>query len=393
MDTARLLDHYRISIADDKISVQILARLLKDGTQTQDDLSLELQVSLPILLEKLKNLYRANYVFVLSNSYWGITDLAKNFLSRLGLTEAVSEFLIGQQDLDTEDIGFLAHCVSEYQSNYRQILRRLFLIQSASFISDKVPDQPKSREFFKRLLYAIVIGLDENAINLGADDYCAKILRSWNRTKTAETKVSAGKHGATTSHFIELCHNALSDVRESNHFIIYGSRSSGKSSLIDAITYTRYLSFASSGISDESLQIALKDNTSTVIFLINSFDRSVSEASVEFLKRFSYFSQEQEDQRRNKTANEVFRGQFLQVLKEQENFSFKAGIQATLDLQDLKQPVSSSTEDITRLVTAIRVARQGIENQKSDPVTKSAMKRLLDEINSLQKAIRSWLVN
>jgi hypothetical protein len=283
MNTTYLLNHYRTTIVDDKLAIQILARLYKDGPKTEEELRSILNPSERHLDQKLTQMYRANFIQIITPERWAITDLSEEVLVHLGITQVAAKSLLAAQDIPESDLVFLNACIeSKEDSDLHWSIQQTALLKSISNIVHVLRDRFSEADADRmRLTYAIIVGLDPDIQRLGEQDYCRVIL-----DKQRESHTDLPKYLEIERYFVK-CAQAVKDVQSSNQLLLHGglSHTSHKQTAY-SLTWARVLNALLTDVGDDGLQLACrsrKDAPYKVWKSLSSWLSNVEEISLDFL--------------------------------------------------------------------------------------------------------------
>lgn len=218
MDIKFFLDNYRKSLLTDPQALRILSHMYRDGPIAEDSLSSLLGEGDQSVSAKLTELYRAGLVRLTSNDGWYTTKFAEDVLSRLNISAPVSKHLLWQCDLPETDTHFLNACINvSAEADPVTAKNRVNLLKSARFVLNTTyPQYSAEIDTRRRLLYAVVVGLDPDSQRLGGRNYCNAVMEMSqlaNRDRNAKWLLSGLE---------AKCETALHDVWKSNELLLFG---------------------------------------------------------------------------------------------------------------------------------------------------------------------------
>lgn len=297
MSTIYFLDHYRESLVDDKLAIEILARLYRDGPKTEVELKPFLTSTENELKRKLTKLFRANFIHLLPFDRWANTNLSEEILAYLGISQIATKSLLADQDLPQPDLFFLNSCIEiKSDLNTRWSKQQTALLQNLSLITELLKNRLNSEEVDrKRIIYAIIVGLDPDIHLLGEQAYCDFVF---DRQKETKSKVLPNLETKWKKKFVFNCSRAIKDVHSSNKLLFYGGTDSEAETWeIFSIAWTRVLNTLMTEISDDGLQSVSRvteDAPSKIWRSLHSWFSDVEDLSLNFLKTSGKLTHESE---------------------------------------------------------------------------------------------------
>lgn len=187
MDAVQILDRYRTSLASDREGLLILARLLRLGSLTEQELVRHTRIPHHLLSLKMNELFRAQLACMVAGGRWTTTDLAEETLSRLGIASVVARSVLVDQELSEIDRSFLEACLEarshkdgrwpRYQTT---LLRSLEALREKRLQGKWSPEKDRGE-----MSFSIVVGLDSDVQQLGGPQYCGSIL-DWHRERESD---------------------------------------------------------------------------------------------------------------------------------------------------------------------------------------------------------------
>lgn len=262
MQTTRILDNYRLSIADDKLATVLLAWLMQAGARTEDDIVGDLKLSRSDAKKKIDQLYRASYIENAPSQKWRTTHFGREVLTLLGITSGVTEFLISQFDIPKADTAFLTFYSTLFYGATKTDDRIVSRLKCARDIAEANESYFFKTKSLTKFLYAIIVGQSRAASILDTKALCTDL-----RNQLSDTSINTFHFSADAVNWAiakRYCDQARLDVQRSNLHILHGSKGSGNSSLFTKLlTESRVLSALTTGELDDQLSFLhfSKENT------------------------------------------------------------------------------------------------------------------------------------
>jgi hypothetical protein len=269
MDTVKLLDHYRTAATKDPLTFQLLAHVFHQGRCSEAEMA-SIGVPTAQVRQRLTVLFRSNLVRRDTESLWTTTELANLLLARAGLAESSIGWFIDAWGVPKNERVFVKSCLwSREEDDPQVILQQQSLIRSLWQVRARVTESEARTGDLQRALYAALIGLDARAESLGHRVYCDNVI-----SRTPGLKAPSD---SARVRLYDLAKVALQDMRASNHVVIVGRKGAGKSAL--ALTWSRLLSAASSGLADKGLGCLAPDSLSAAWENLNEWKPDLNEQS------------------------------------------------------------------------------------------------------------------
>jgi hypothetical protein len=378
MDTTFLLNHYRLSIVDDSLAVQLLSRLYRDGPQTETELSRDLNTADKELREELTKLYRANFVRIITPEKWGVTELSEDVLTRLGIGQAASKSLLAAQRLPRPDLIFLNACIEAKENDYRLSRQQMALLKSLSNVVSVLQSKKGQRETdTTRLVYAMIVGLDPDVQRLGEKDYCRLVVERHDELKHLERGWRA------------KCLQATKDVHSSNHFFLYGAPPEQADwHLTCSLTWSRLLSTFLTENGDDGLRtafLAKKEMASQVWNPLRLWLSDIDERSFQFLTSTGKLKRQPDSDKAgepDESKRVLLDMMLLQILMRsmRERYEEEFGVERFL--LDPKQELSDSHQ-LLSMMRMLSLFKSELEAGRYRSVIASERERLCELLNSL----------
>lgn len=282
MNIVKLLDHYRVTLADDRESTLTLACLAKEGAQPETAIFKLINLPVQQARAKLGQLYRANYVRLVGGDRWNITELGGRLLAGLGVLEAVHQHQISEQPFENAHRAFLSSCVSSERDDGLGDETRTSLLKSAVYLAKHYKTVATGSESLQRVFYALLVGLDQRAAGLGPANFCNS-MRSY--IHGHETNLDDSPD--LWKNVLVSCKRAFRDARSSNAAILEGKVALREANEVTKlVTWSRVLNTVASGRPDSVLAQVWRANPGRAELFFNdmsSVDPSFVEVSWKFL--------------------------------------------------------------------------------------------------------------
>ena len=261
METTRILDHYRINLINDQVSIKVLAYLYRDGSKTEKELIDQLKDSDEELKDAIGKLYRANFIRITTPMRWACTEFAEIPLSKFGIVQISINSLLASAKIPSKHYYFLKSCLdiqAEYDEDrlrgYNSLIRSLLLV-------NRLEGELKISQNRKiELLYSIIVGLDPESHRLGANAYY-NVIANWHKAKQTDFWFRIADNYLENKKIYEnLCKKGIEDVTKSDSVLIGELKFSPKNRTALLLTYTRLLGALLGKRADSGLAFAYRMN-------------------------------------------------------------------------------------------------------------------------------------
>lgn len=241
MATTRILDHYRVSVINDKQLFYVLALIYKSGYASEKDLEAKTNLQPRELKLALTKLYRANLIRVVLTDAWAVTSFAEEMLSLLGISEAASKSFVSEQDLPQSDKVFLHACLAGSSSGNYMWSRDVSSVLRATKVAFEIASEsdPIDSDERVRTLYALVIGMNPCANSVDIKTYCNKIAQWYINNHSDAAPFLLSKKSKLKDSILRRCINGVSDFKSSNQLLLTGEEGAGKIAFL--ITLARFI--------------------------------------------------------------------------------------------------------------------------------------------------------
>jgi hypothetical protein len=177
MDTVDILNHYRFPLMNSQDSIQLLARLLRDGPQQASHLAMTLKYEVVEVNRLLTALYRAALVEQRQVDLWAITNLGESLLEGLRIHDLASIDLAQGLANKPSDQFFIRKWI-ERPSDLKDSRTCLSLLRYLNQVQ-QLPHSTslEHQQDTTSLLYAILIAADPWAQQTGIENI-AEVIRA-----------------------------------------------------------------------------------------------------------------------------------------------------------------------------------------------------------------------
>ncbi len=254
METIDILNHYRIPLVSSSDSIQLLARLLRDGPQTVSDLSTNLAYETKKTNRLLNALYRAGFVEQRGSECWATSALAETVLDGLQLTDVAADDL-AQGFAGTPSDKFFIRLWMERPSHVKDSRTCLALLRSLEQVQKfQARDSFGLRKNQATLLYAIFITADRWAHETGVEN-AVEMIRKALQTRMLTSGTESEKEVNADSVAAEW-QTAMRTYLDSNLLLLYMPKEppSSTSNVTVQLTWMRALDAALGGTADQGLR-------------------------------------------------------------------------------------------------------------------------------------------
>ena len=245
METARLLDSYRLALTRDPAAVLILALIHRDGPQTDTAIAKAVGRERHTVRKTLTDLFRASLVTILDDGRYANAELAEQVLASLGVTDIAAKDTVASSELPEPDKTFL---LAYFVDRDREPAEwRRYISAAVRCTSDIIDDAELPSDEATRLWYAVLSGLDPASHELGPETSCRRIF----------AHADLNTHNVTVDfrHFAHHCDMAWRDRLASNTFMTTGEQkgSSDEALITLAVTFIRLFAAATAQYADDGV--------------------------------------------------------------------------------------------------------------------------------------------
>lgn len=212
MDTVRILDHYRFSLVHDATATGLLARLIREGPESEGTIASTLKSDIRRTRLLLNDLFRAALIERVGTHSWTASRLAEEILAQLHVPELASKDIIAGLDIDPADQRFLSLWVSAPVEPEVSRTRLSLLKCSAKTRAFWPFSSTQSTERDSSLVYSVLCATEPPPKATEADEW-ALWLDDSHRTAEARRRSAqaSGAKSVVDSWRVALEHYAISN--------------------------------------------------------------------------------------------------------------------------------------------------------------------------------------
>jgi hypothetical protein len=380
MDTTLLLNHYRLSIVEDRLAILLLSRLYRDGPKTEAQLSLDLNTADEELRQELTKLYRANLIHIITPEKWGITELSEEVLTRIGISQVASKSLLAAQSIPRPDLIFLNACIEAKADDIHWSKQQTALLKSLSNVVGVLRSQQgRPKADATRLMYAMIVGLDPDIQRLGEKDYCRLVVEKHQELKNYELE----------NRWSEKCWQATKDVHSSNHLFLYGAQPEDADWHIACpLSWSRVLSTFLTNSGDDDLRtafLAKKEVVSEVWTPLRTWLSDIEEMSFQFLSSSGKLKPRLQT---GDNQSILLRMMLLEILTRSMRESHDQYLRAESFLLESKKELTDSRQ-ISSMIRVLNLFKSEVEAGQYKNVLATQRDHLCELLNALLAALNA----
>ena len=256
MDPVEILNHYRLPLVNSRDSIQLLARLLRDGPQKASDLAIILNCESVEVNRLLTSLYRAALVEQRKVDLWAMTDLGESLLDGLRIYDIASIDLAQRLANKTSDRLFIQKWI-ERPNDLKDSRTCLSLLRSLNQVQ-QLPHSVGSEYQLNKtsLLYAILIAADPWAQQTGIENVAEVIRMRLQSHALPERSSNSGETELDTDSVATSWRAGMRIYLNSNRILLFIPTAPPPSTDEDTVqlTWMRALDAALGGTADQGFR-------------------------------------------------------------------------------------------------------------------------------------------
>lgn len=283
METIDILNRYRQTLASDHQGITILALMFKEGPQSEAALCARTDTSRQFLASKLRELFQAKLVrHGAEPTVWASTTFADDILTALGIAQTAAVDLLWAQPVPDRERAFLHACALTRDTRDASTTRRLALSLRAiaALESSKDPGTKPPRDDLGQLLYAVVIGSDTRAQQVGGAKFFESVVE-WHHRNRTSLWADWGDEWRTHSYTLaRSCVAGIATARESDRILLAFDENSKAPCRRGAarLTFVRLISSFAAGQPDPGVHAAFGSHEREPLRVCNLLNRTIPNA-------------------------------------------------------------------------------------------------------------------